>query len=166
MRILKRMTDCLLVMLLLAVAVVSAPQALGFQVYTVLSGSMMPQIPVGSAVYVKKEAFANISAGDVVTYHSDVSGVYVTHRVVEKNEEGKFLVMKGDANEEPDGSRVHEEELIGVVRFFVPYLGYAAALLGGTGEKLLLLGTFLWLLLIRMVLTDVLKIHKKEVTMQ
>lgn len=166
MRMIKRMINCLLVIFLLVVAVVSAPQAFGLHVYTVLSGSMMPEIPVGSAVYVKKMAFENICEGDVITYHSDVSGVYVTHRVVKKDGEGRFLVTKGDANEEPDGKRVHEEELMGVVRFSVPCLGYAAILFGGMGEKLLLFGLFLWLLLIRMVLTEVLKIHEKGVTVQ
>lgn len=166
MRILKMMTDCLLVMLLLIVTAVAAPQIFGMHVYTVLSPSMMPEIPVGSAVYVREEPFERIRVGDVVTYRSGAGNVYVTHRVVEKDEAEQALVTKGDANETPDGRWVHKAELMGVVRFFVPYLGYAATLFGGIGEKLLLAGLLLWLLLIKMIVTNVLNIREKGVTMR
>ena len=55
---------------------------------------------------------------------------------------------------------------MGVVRFTVPCLGYAAMLFGGIGEKLILAGLFLWLVLIKMILVNILKIREKGVTMQ
>ena len=61
---------------------------------------------------------------------------------------------------------MHEEEVMGVVRFTVPCLGYAAMLFGGIGEKLILAGLFLWLVLIKMILVNILKIREKGVTMQ
>lgn len=166
MKVITRMTDCLLAITCLFVAAVGAPQLFGLEVYTVLSASMMPEIPVGSAVYVKKTAFENIRTGDIITYCASAGGVYVTHRVAGKDEEARALVAKGDANEQPDGRLVHEEEVLGVVRFTVPCLGYAAMLFGGIGEKLILAGLFLWLVLIKMILVNILKIREKGVTLQ
>lgn len=164
MKMWKRITDGLLVVFLLLAAAIAVPQVFGIRVYTVLSPSMGPEIPVGSAVYVKKEAFEKIRPGDIITCRPDMGDIYITHRVSEKDEAGRTLVTKGDANETPDGRRVREEELMGVVRLSVPYLGYAAMLFSGMGEKLLLAGVFLWLLLIKMILSNVLKMRKEGVT--
>lgn len=158
------MTDTVLAGLLLLLAAVTFPRIFGIHVYTVISPSMAPEISVGSAVYVKKEAFEKICEGDVVTYLSGAGNVRVTHRVARKDEEGQFLVTKGDANDEPDGKRVYAQEILGVVRLAVPYLGYAAMFLNGIGEKMVFAGTFLWLLLIRTILANTLKIREKGVT--
>ena len=72
-----------------------------FCAYVVLSGSMEPEIPTGSVVVVdgrKKEW----NPGDVITYRR--GNMVVTHRIVEKSEEG--YCTKGDANAEEDAGIV------------------------------------------------------------
>lgn len=74
-----------------------------FCAYVVLSGSMEPEIPTGSVVVVdgrKKEW----NPGDVITYRR--GNMVVTHRIVEKSEEGYYT--KGDANAEEDAGIVLE----------------------------------------------------------
>lgn len=97
------------------------PQFRDYQVFHVVSGSMAPEIPIGSLVYVQPTAPEEIQPGDIIAFRSGES--VITHRVV-KNYlvEGEF-VTKGDANEVEDGNRVDYEELIGKIVRHYPYLG-------------------------------------------
>lgn len=65
----------------MALAVVSfVPRAFGYTPYTVLSGSMEPELPVGSMVFVHQVDPTDIAVGDNATfYRSD--GAVVTHQV-------------------------------------------------------------------------------------
>lgn len=93
----------------------------GYEVYNVVSGSMEPEIPVGSAVYVESVAPKGIVPGDVIAFHSGSS--VVVHRVVEnRTREGEF-VTKGDANAAEDLFAVGYGELIGRVSKHYPVLG-------------------------------------------
>lgn len=124
--------------LLLFVAVVylfvatAVPQAVGADhSYVVLSDSMSPAIDAGAVVFVGEVAPAAIEEGDVITFEqSGSSGEYrVTHRVVEVVEtdgERRFRT-KGDANDDPDPSLVTPDQVVGVVRFHVPYIGYVTS---------------------------------------
>ena len=66
---------------ILAIALVGV-RLVGFQVFTVLSGSMEPTYHVGSLIYVKEIDTDDLRAGDPITYLIDEDTV-VTHRIVE-----------------------------------------------------------------------------------
>ena len=93
--------------------------------FTVLSGSMEPSIGTGSIVFVSEVSPDSIEEGDVMTY-SDDGGNLITHRVVEKKEADTSVrfITKGDANENVDPEPVYRGDVVGVVDFSVPYLGY------------------------------------------
>ena len=115
---------------LLAVALVGI-RLVGFQVFTVLSGSMEPTYHVGSLIYVKEVDTDELAAGDPITYLIDEDTV-VTHRIVEvvPDEEDPETIRfrtKGDANNAADGSLVHYRNVIGMPVFTIPYLGYVAS---------------------------------------
>jgi signal peptidase len=97
----------------------------GIQVYSVISGSMEPEFPVGSLIYVKKVEPSTIEVDDVITYVLP-SETPSTHRVVRIDEENQLFYTKGDANETEDGAPVHFKNLIGTPVFKIPYLGYVA----------------------------------------
>ncbi len=97
----------------------------GIQVYSVVSGSMEPEYPVGSLIYVKKVDASEIEVDDVITYVLP-DNTPSTHRVVRIDEENQCFYTKGDANEIEDGSPVHFKNLIGTPVFKIPYLGYVA----------------------------------------
>lgn len=97
----------------------------GVQVYSVVSGSMEPEYPVGSLIYVKDINPSEIEVNDVITYVLP-SETPSTHRVVRIDEENQLFYTKGDANETEDGAPVHFKNLIGTPVFKIPYLGYVA----------------------------------------
>lgn len=115
---------------ILAVALVGV-RLIGFQVYTVLSGSMEPEYPVGSLIYVKEIDYRELEVGDVITYMLDADTV-VTHRITrvlpDENEPDTLrFFTKGDANDAEDGASVHYKNIIGSPVLSVPKLGYLAA---------------------------------------
>jgi signal peptidase len=103
---------------------------LGYQVFTVLSGSMEPTYHTGALIYVKAVDTSAIKEGRVITFMLSEDTI-VTHRVIEvvpdENEPGVIRYRtKGDANEAPDGSLVHYKNVIGTPVYTIPYLGYVA----------------------------------------
>lgn len=114
---------------LLAIALVGV-RLIGFQVFTVLSGSMEPTYHVGSLIYVKDVDYTELEAGDVITFMLDEDTV-ATHRIVEvvPDETDSSVLRfktKGDANAAEDGSLVHYKNVIGTPVFTIPKLGYVA----------------------------------------
>lgn len=117
------------VVVILAVLLVGV-RLVGFQVFTVLSGSMEPTYHAGSLIYVKEVDYTEIEAGQVITFMLDEDTV-ATHRVVEVvPDENDSTVLryrtKGDANDAEDGSLVHYKNVIGSPVFTIPKLGYLA----------------------------------------
>lgn len=114
----------LVVVATLAVAVV-IPRLAGATPYTVLTGSMEPDLPAGTLVVVRpSEQFA---LGDVITYQLE-SGkdTVVTHRVVGQGVSVKGVttyLTQGDANNVPDAEPVKPVQIRGEVWYSVPYLG-------------------------------------------
>lgn len=103
---------------------------LGFQVFTVLSGSMEPDYPVGSLIYVKDVDYKQLKTGDVITFMLDEDTV-ATHRIIEvlvdeEDPETIRYFTKGDANDAADSSSVHYKNIIGTPVFTIPCLGYVA----------------------------------------
>ena len=79
---------------------VTVPRLMGYEIYDVVSGSMEPEIPVGSILYVEGLAPEDVEEGDVIAFWSN--GSVVAHRVVKnKVVEGTFIT-KGDANARED----------------------------------------------------------------
>ena len=145
----------LLVLLISVVAVFAAPRLCGIQIYGVLSGSMEPAYSVGDLIYVVPTAEEDIEVGDVISYLLNASGTVATHRVVEIDEENSSFYTKGDANDAADGSSVHYNNVIGVVRFGIPLLGYATMFMSTTSGKILTV-TAVIATMILIVLLDIL----------
>ena len=102
----------------------------GLQVYSVLSGSMEPEYPVGSLIYVKAVDYKELKVGDPITFLLDKDTV-VTHRIIEVlvDEEDPNTIRfftQGDANDVPDGASVHYKNIVGKPVFSIPYLGYVS----------------------------------------
>ena len=100
----------------------------GLTPYTVLSGSMEPNYHVGSLIYVKDVNPMDLRVDDPVTYLID-GGTVVTHRIIEviPDEDDPSVVRfrtKGDNNDDPDGSLLHSNNVIGMPVFTIPLLGY------------------------------------------
>lgn len=140
-----------LAILVAAVAVfgvIAVPQLVGAEhSYVVLSDSMTPTFSAGSVVMVNEAPAGQVEEGDIITYNppsgasNDAEGVdRVTHRVVGVVEQDgqRAFRTKGDANEEPDSQLVRPDDLIGVVMFSIPAVGYVVQF-ANSGNGILLL---------------------------
>lgn len=111
----------ILISIILLLLPTTLPRIAGGDVFEVVSGSMEPEIPVGSVVFVKAAPAESIAEGDIIAFYSETT--VVTHRVVmNQTVEGKFIT-KGDANEKEDLNPVNYNQLIGKVWLHLPVLG-------------------------------------------
>jgi signal peptidase len=146
--VLRKTLHPLLVLALAAVAalllaVVVLPLALGWVPLTVLSGSMEPTVPTGSQVVVAplegEDDAAGLSTGDVVTFMPRPDDpTLVTHRIVGVAVDGegrRSFTTQGDANAAPDAEPVTATQLRGLVKYHVPWAGYAATLLDAEQKR-------------------------------
>lgn len=100
---------------------ITAAHIKGAEIYNVVSGSMEPEIPVGSMIFVESAEPETVQEGDVIAFRSRDS--VISHRVVKNRVgEGEFIT-KGDANEENDMNPVKYGELIGRVSWHCPVVG-------------------------------------------
>lgn len=126
-----RITGTVLLVLLVAACIpLTVPRFLGFQIYSVITGSMEPFIPVGSLVYIKSIEPEDIQEGDVIAFYgAGDSASIITHRVVENRVFMGEFVTKGDANQEEDMNPVPYADFIGRVEHSFPRVGALAELL-------------------------------------
>lgn len=158
-------TTTLVVLTVLLALLLAGVRLLGFQVYTVLSGSMEPTYHVGSLIYVKSVDYTQLEAGDVITFMMNETTV-ATHRIVEvvPDEEDETVLRfrtQGDANDTVDGSLVHYKNVIGTPVFTIPLLGYVANFIQNPpGTYLAISGGAILLLLV--FLPDLFEDDKKK----
>lgn len=110
----------------LASMVMVVPAVLHVKSYAVASGSMEPEMPVGSLVLVRKTEPADLKTGDIIVFASPrKDGENVTHRVTANDPERKQLTTKGDANESQDPEPVPYDRVVGRVVWHTPKAGAA-----------------------------------------
>ncbi len=104
---------------------------IGWHVDAVLSGSMEPNLQIGSLVVTRYVDPETIVPGDIITFHSATeSDQLITHRVVGTGHNSPVnFQTKGDANTKPDPLTVPAHNLVGKVVFHLPYWGYATEFL-------------------------------------
>jgi signal peptidase len=119
-------------------AAVVVPRVAGATPYTVLTGSMRPELPPGTLVVVRQVDPADIGVGTVITYQLE-SGQpdVVTHRVVAQGIDADgdpVFSTQGDANDTPDKRWVRPVQVKGEVWYSAPHLGRLNTVLTG-GER-------------------------------
>ncbi len=131
------LTSLVIFIAFVAVGIVYIPAILGFEAYSIETGSMAPKIPQGSMVYVRRyQNFEDYKVNDIVTFKDNSSGKSFTHRIIDINPVAESFTTKGDANTEPDLSPTEYVYAIGKVEFSVPYLGAVATFLKNTVVKI------------------------------
>ncbi len=124
------MTTILVALVAVLAILLAGVRLVGFQVFSVLSGSMEPTYHTGSLIYVKEVDYTQLGEGDVITFMLSEDTV-ATHRIMgvvpdEYEPASLRYRTKGDANEVEDGKLVHYKNVIGTPVFTIPYLGYVA----------------------------------------
>lgn len=119
-------TTVLVVLMVLCAVFLMGSRLIGYECYTVISGSMEPNYSVGDLLYVKAVDPAEVKVGDPITFILNEDLVVATHRVVRVDTENQRFYTKGDANDVEDAEPVHYKNLVGVPQFSVPVLGYVS----------------------------------------
>jgi signal peptidase len=108
-----------------AALMVFASPFLGWNIDVVLSGSMEPAIQTGGVVVILPVDPETVKVGDVVTYASLSGKSLTTHRVIAiQNQPERQFITKGDANKNPDPSPILPSQIVGIVVFSFPFVGY------------------------------------------
>ena len=125
-KIWEAVTTGLVVLVVLLAVFLMGSRLLGFNCYTVISGSMEPTYSVGDLLYVKKVDVNTIKVGDPITFVLNEDLVVATHRVVEIDTEHQRFYTQGDANEIRDNQPVLFQNVKGVPQFAIPKMGYVS----------------------------------------
>ena len=106
-----------------------------FTPVAVASNSMQGEFVRGDMVIIKKldtnEVVNCIKEGDIIQYAS--GNISIIHRVIKVDTDYKgelFYITKGDKNEKQDRWPVYPRQVVGVVQFSIPYIGFPVVLLG------------------------------------
>lgn len=113
----------LLAVLAFALVAILLPSVLSGTVAIVRSSSMEPTLPAGSLAIMMPIQPASIRVGDIIAFHPPWDeDVVVSHRVAEVVDDG--FVTQGDAVEDADPMVIPKENVVGRLRWHLPYLGY------------------------------------------
>ena len=95
----------------------------------IASGSMNPVFDRGSVVIIeqvndKYDNYNKLKEGKIIAFKAEKNTV--VHRLIRIVNVGDevYYYTKGDANEEEDNYLIKKENIIGIVRFKIPYIGY------------------------------------------
>ncbi len=110
---------------LAAATVLVAPRLLGWQVVTVVSGSMAPTYPVDTVLAITPVDPTDVRQGDVIAFEVESDRPLVAHRVmaIERAAGQLSFITKGDANDGADSDPVAASAVRGRVIFGTPHLG-------------------------------------------
>ena len=138
----------------------------GFQIYTVVSGSMEPTYHVGSLIYVREVDTNTLKVKDPITFKLGDNTI-ATHRIVEivpnEQDSTKYSFRtKGDANEDIDANLVEPNKVLGKAYFTIPYLGYLATYIQSYPGNIVTVCTAIALIILVIILDILTEEPKKE----
>ena len=111
------------VCLIAAILLVAVPKLFGVEFRAVVTGSMTPEIPVGSLVIIVPTAADQIKIGDDISFITAGDKV-VTHRVIRIDLENNEFITWGIANEPNAIDAPNKyENILGVVKLHIPVAG-------------------------------------------
>jgi signal peptidase I len=103
------------------------PSFLGYQLKTVLSGSMEPTFKTGSIIAIKPmDDTSSFKKNDIITFMQKNQTI-ITHRIIKviKQNDQIMYQTKGDNNKDSDFEPVLAQNVVGkYVGFTIPLLGY------------------------------------------
>ena len=110
--------------ILLLVLIILVSGIWKYQMIAIASNSMVPTFERGDAVIFEKIDKEDIEEGDIIVFKK--GKVLVSHRVINTKEISSktYYITKGDANKSQDANPVSQDEVLGVIRRVVKYIGY------------------------------------------
>ncbi len=98
-----------------------------YRTFVIATGSMTPNINKGDMVIIEKlsdDEKNNLNEGDIIAFYMDDK--VVVHRIIKKysTSNGIFYNTKGDNNNSPDGYLLDIDNIVGLEKFKIRYIGY------------------------------------------
>lgn len=93
---------------------------IGFRTYTILTGSMYPNINPGDIVVVENKNKTSLNKNDIITFKAN--NTIITHRIVDIKD--STYITKGDNNDVIDPFTINYDDVLGKVIFKIPKIGY------------------------------------------
>jgi len=117
------------------------PSLTGLESRAILTGSMHPAIPAGSLVLVDTAGPAEPQVGDIVLFQTPRVSADVVHRIVAVDGDGaeQVFTTQGDANADVDRDPLVTSDILGEVRWSIPWLGHVMGAVQGNRAAALLL---------------------------
>lgn len=96
-----------------------------YKIMAIGSGSMEPNVSKGDAlIFEKYDGSEKPIRNQVLVFRHN--GKYITHRVYEviSDDDNTFYITKGDANNTADDFKVYENDIVGIGKLNIKYIGY------------------------------------------
>ncbi len=129
-------STAILIFLLVAAATLVTPRIFGIKIYPITDDSMLPVYSRGDAVYTRVEDCEKIKAGDSISFVNDESLSVLTQKVYDADRINRFFITKGENTQASQSNTVLYENVLGVVKFSLPYVGYILAFTNQTIGKI------------------------------
>ena len=123
----------------------------GYYFFTIMSGSMQPELKVNDSIIVKQSN--NYNVGDIVTYKNN--NAYVTHRIIKV--ENDMITTQGDANTDADPA-FNKSNILGKVVYKSKLLNFVVR------YRILIIIFIILLYLLEMVIKSMGKKEEKSET--
>ena len=109
-----------------------------FSMSAIASNSMYPELKRGDAVIIEEVTDKNrdtLKKDMIVAYEED--GSIITHRIVsiEMVDGVEYVITKGDNYDIKKKTKKTKDDIIGIVRFKIPFLGYPSVEISETRNK-------------------------------
>lgn len=152
-QIISRVLKCVFVVAALIVifSVFVMPTVFHLKPYVIMSGSMLPDYPVGAVCIINQDKVSP-SEGDVISYDTEEKNIL--HRVVDITKDG--YITKGDNNDVEDPEPVKQEQVCGTCVMLLPAIIGKIVMFFKSPNGYLLMGAIIVLLLISKLFYSVL----------
>lgn len=156
--------DGLIILILIGIMGIYVLQCVGIKPYTVVSGSMEPEIATGSICFIDTNVkYGDIHDDDVIAYQLK-NGNVVTHRVIHITDKG--FETKGDNNDVSDGITTNASNYVGKNIWSIPYLGYIFRSLQTVRGKILCVTVCIAMIVVNMLISASGEMGKEEGKLQ
>lgn len=151
------------VSLVFAILLVAVPKFFGVELRAVVTGSMEPELPVGSLVVIVPTEAEKLVVGNDVAFVTQGEKV-VTHRLISIDIQNNEFVTRGIANDmnaiDPPNKY---ENIIGVVKLHIPYLGFLFSWLATLQGKIIAATIIVAIYVLSCILNIWTKDRKKQI---
>lgn len=108
----------------------------GVRVFTIITGSMLPEYEVGDMIISKEVSPDELKVGDNVVYEGlvdDFNGKIVTHKIIDINQDGdQYKFITKGLNNDIEDPEISEEQILGKVVYRTFILSAISKLINNT----------------------------------